>query len=415
MKTNRLILTGLLSLLIVTSCKKKEDVIATIPSYNNSSVEVNKQKLEDDGLATVQQMKDMKDMQGFSALDEFSSIINTNADIFSNVATKRINRASSFVNAKIEEEETLLLSKAFADEAGTWEYSNTTEEWSKVAESTSKIIYRYQLEGSKKTEITISNFAVKNMSYSEIADISEELPTSLNITIAVEGTTVLAYSFIAEYYTDMVKYSKETLKAEGYALEFITDLKSKSHFKQSSSFTHNNTIIIANSFDLDSSKDYDVIMSDLTGSDNVDPTYNEDNYYEYEEESSLDPTDIINSGNMSFQVGNIKLVGVANVKALISAAQKLDETNFTVAEEVKLYNKFILGYVMFADEATVVAKGEFYEETKTDYGTDPYTTAQYRIVFKDGSAMDDTFFNENFKSVISELESMLDPTPREEY
>lgn len=425
MTTNRLlILVSIFCLLISSSCKKSEDELS-IPIFNTSTVEDTKTKLEADATNVAKEMETMEDLQAMTVLDEMSLLFDFSTDDF--YSAKFISKRLAQVKTKVQrsvtddlKETDQTLSELFTEESGIYSWDKTDEVWQKVDESTSKIVYQFKMDNNQMAEVNISNFAVTvlDVEGTELEDITDELPTNLDVKITVDGKTVLSYNMVAQYYTDMLKYSKETLSLEGFIIEFITDLTNKSKVILSSSFKHNDFMILASSFEVDANKNYDAIITQLNESnDNVyiyngstDYDYEYDYEDEYEESDPLSETlDLINKANMTLQLGNVKLVGIANIKGLSAAMNKMN-ANTTMAQEISIMNKNLLGYVMFADESKIIAKAEFVEDVVDDNWGDEYSEMNMRVVFKDGSAVDDTFLNENFASILDMFASFNVPS-----
>ena len=387
-KNNILILALFLSLIGFSACDS--DSSSDELAFTELSDEDIKQKIEDDGIATMKEMDDMENLQVLKVLDEIISLDEEyrSAKIIQNrinsIATGAITKSALY-----EEEDVIVLADEFDSIAGIYVWDDTTEDFELETESSSVLSFEYTLDGGEVAILEISDFKTIATTDADLDDEIADIPTSVKVVLTIDGERALSYSFNAEYYSDnMLKYTKETLKAEEYAFESIMDMTDKSTAKESISLTHNDYIIFKEEASLSSTEDYDYYLDILKD----------------EEAGNEMSEELLDAANFNLQSGNIKFVATANFAKVLEADENITDDQF-----IELLNNNIIGYLMFSDSKTMIAKSEFYMAEEYDDYSDTYETyLDAKFVFKDGSAVSEDYFSTGFEDLIEAFNDRIE-------
>lgn len=374
-----------------------------IPDDSNESsltAEQHKTNLESEGVAFVNKMDAMADLEVVSVIMELESLLSSE-DAVTTSAVSRINaliadpKQTTGVKS-INAEGDISLEELFSSVAGVYQYNETTSEWDLVEESTDAITYMFPVDTETAT-FTVSNFSTVAISNANMPGISELLG-SINATLKLGTTTLISYSLTAQYYdTSSPKYIDEMLNIEGYKLALTLDLSNTELATFDASFKYNDSTIFAYGFKIDGDMDYDAVFAEL---DDDDISSNQS---------------IVNAANAYYQIGNILVQGyinAANVITYYDVTYKDSDTQD--GTEAAFMNDNIKLFISYADSKEVFAKGEFYTDSETDTyydGNSTYTETYYyvdmKMVFTDGTAIDDSYFETGFSKIITEVNQLI--------
>lgn len=386
-KSYLVILSALLGLFVTTSCGSKSD--SDELEFATLTVEQNKQKLEDDAVNTMGEMDEMGDLSVLDVISDFFDLADSDPYYASaQFMQNRINTLQSGNRAlrSAELDTTISLNDLFNDNSGIYEWSETTKDFELTTESDDEVTFRFVMQSGDIAEMSIYGLSVIKTTDEDLADLTDDVPTAVEAHISIAGKKVFTYSFEARYYSDnMLKYHKEVITADNYSFVTVIDFTNNAVLKQSQSFKHNDYIILAQEFSVASNEDYDIYL---------DLMRNEESEDELSE-------DLINSANFKLQTGNIKLIGVANIKTILDKNDNIFNQSVLSQEDITLVNNNLMGYVMYADSKTLIAKTEFYNLIEDDE-----QSINMRIVFKDGSAINADFFNNGFEDLKTEIEQL---------
>jgi len=208
--------------------------------------------------------------------------------------------------------------------------------------------------------------------------------------IKLANTTLSSFELTAEWNSNNTpKKLVETFVLEGFT--FKSELKNTEEtILVNTSFKLDNYTIYANEIELDGNFDYETLLdaADL-----------EDEY------SEALAQELIEKGNVWFQLGNIKAEGIFDVKSFIGDLDPEKEP--TDLELIDLLNEHSKLYIKYADENEIIAKGEFFIEEFEDYG-ETYNIISFRMIFSDGSAVADNFFSTGFSVMITDISDLIE-------
>lgn len=380
---------------MLSACSKDDDTPEN--KLSDLTAEEHKQNMEDEGVKFVQNMDAIASLEVYDVMEQFTQLMDqSNFGAYAplqasldKIADLRNQPPTSVDLKSYSEGEINSFSAGFNELAGIYTWDGT--EWTEQA-ATDQITFNFNVE-EKTASISLYNFTYKTATNQDATDFTVELPTSLNMSIKLGEAELCSFTFTGEYYdNDTPKYLEEVFNLEGFVLKGIFDLKDKSHLKTSGEFKYNETIILANGFELEGNVDYTAIkakMDQLEGEDGL----------------PMDQ-DIVEKTNAYFQIGNVKADALFDVKSLLNDMQNVSAEEQTDEKMVELLNKNVKVYVRYADSKEVMAYGQFYMAPYSDYG-ETYYELSMRMILSDESAIDGSFFDNGFGDMISEINALI--------
>jgi hypothetical protein len=373
--------------------------------YSNLPVEEQKQKMESEGVAMVQKMDDAKNLETYNVLDSFFALMDeannqpVKAVEFSLNEVKSLQQTKSIVSLKGAFEDEQSPYEEYQDGLGIYKWNDDTKQWDKTA-AEDEVTYQFKVDG-QDAEISIYNFKVQKAVNFDDNGKAIELPLSLNAYVKLGDNVITSASLEAEWNDDDTpKNISEIITLEEFS--FTSELtNTSSKVSASATFKHNDDVIYANGFTLEGDFSYAEIINTIP-----------------ENEPDMDSAlaqEILEKANVYFQLGNIKIEGILDIKgfmkALADKAQNMNMEDESALQDlmVELINEYAVLYVRFADSNDIIAKGEFYlEEVDDNYGGTNVEPA-FLMVFADDSKMTiDKFVDENLGSFIDEVESFIE-------
>jgi hypothetical protein len=409
MKKNALLLLSVLftgTLLI--SCGDKTKELA----YANLTVEQNKTKMQDDGLATMDKLNGMSDLSGVYAMQDLSNLMSSSTLVgapYAQAVTKFIapivgmnKDVKSLTSLRAGGFVVYGLINTLQENGGVYTYNPSTQSFTRVP-STTEITFNYPIGNSSTNngKLSVKNIVV---TASTLQGDEAELIKSLDVTLTKGTSTLLSVQLRATYDADETPTTMSTDMSfvEGYA--FAQDLtRSNGAVSWSMAYTLNDANLLSANFKTLGNFTNDALNN--TGS--------------LDEDDWIDQ--VLDNANASVQLGNLKVTGVVDINKLKAAHDKAfpDGESGTEADANKLsgmFNQYITLVVMYAKEGTVIAKSNFFTKEYSDYYFN-YQTYQYQeytyydasmqFVFKDGSAMDQSFFDQGFEDLQAAFDEMV--------
>ncbi|MCK9207113.1 MAG: hypothetical protein M0P66_08385 [Salinivirgaceae bacterium] len=458
MKNQFLFMAAAFLLAVATSCTKPNDGT----DFSNLTVEENKANIETTGLDMLDEMKVMEDepaMQAnismvnyMSLSDPFAGNPNTQKKVdltktiaFSPVfalATYRNNDMKSVLKSlqvnPAEDPETI--QEAYDLLVGVYTWNSELEVWD-YTQTGDVIVFLFpSTEGGT---VNNASYTVSYTGYTgpnPIEGYDGDLPQDVSAVLKVDDTEVLSFVVNIDYNTEGYPTKIESTLTMGqwvwYAMASNTDNKA---FATEFSFKHSTNVLLR--FTLDAAGNWTQENIDANTTYYVE-VYNPETYEwywqevskeEYYDRTEVDVHKVVNSGNASFQLMNLKMVGSIDVLNLVTKMEEIEDTydwgtqeEEAVAAGVEVVNQYVSLSLRYADSDDIIALVEAYpvsEEytyesweynpntgnydvvtiTETDYWID------FRLVFADGSKSDlETYFDEGFEDLIDELEQYLD-------
>ncbi|WP_066629572.1 hypothetical protein [Labilibacter marinus] len=383
-----------------TACKddeKKENV------YSDLTIEENKKEIENEAVSLVSTMGEVTDLQIYDVISKLSSNMENSSFMEEEGVVAGINIVINEIESVKSAPKTTLQLKSvamededspstlFAENSGIYTWNG--EDWDKE-ESATELTFKFNVE-EQPAVVSISKFEFIATS-SQVEDITNlELPTNIKMNVTLTGVELCSFSLEGKYSSDdMPESLVEKITLEGFTHESSLKINQGSSIKSDMSFDYNGTMIYANGVEVNG----DITVEDIEGTG--DP---------------MEGVDILENANVYFQLGNIKADASADFVGMLNdmekAGKSMDEEmteDALNAIMIDIYNNNIKAFIRYADSKEVIAKSEFYLKTIVDdfYG-DTYTSMDIKMVFEDGTSIDDSFFGEGFADFITEANDMI--------
>jgi hypothetical protein len=431
MKTNKILLILLFAGLVFTACKKDDKKESPFNAkYSDLTVEENKQGLEDNGIAVVNELDELKSATAIEVAISFSdksgATVN-DGSVGINIAPMKVLAALGQKNStqavvstlKSTMDDPASLTEMWNELVGKYTWNFDAEDWD-YTELSDAIVFEFPgKEGdvTNTASITINNFAVKtftDIDYDIDTLIDPELPTSLKMELKYNSTVLSSYVFSASYTSKGIPTSlDQTLTVDNFSVS--SKLSHSPYTKAAETFSFKNGSKIILEMHADASGDW--------SADNIDNSTVEHKDFQYvdgwtgdsvfDEYTEVQVENIINNGNAYIQLENIKVAGMVDVKSLATIGRDLDEklsndeiTNQEYSDQmVAALNKYAKFVIVYADNNEKIAVGTFsseYDEEYQDYNL------TMKFVFADGSKVTaEEYFSEGFDGLINEMNQFI--------
>lgn len=419
-----------------SSCNKDDDADpnpAQVPDkFSELTVEQNKTNIEDNGIAMVNRMTELKSTSAIQTSINLSNLLEINDPLTEDqvVEPGRLSSSSSkyaivqtlanFGQGRAGSEEvfeTLKTSTAdepespqeiFDDLAGTYTWNSSIQDWETV-DGVDKIIFKFP-----STESGTTNNATYTIhSYSGIegtpnpldADYTGDIPSGLAVDLAVDGNVVLAYGFTAAYNSSGEPTSFSTFLTLTPFKFVVTLTNNTKDISAKYSLTHNESILM----------DMGIGVSGNFTTEAI--------------ENSTDGSDYLNTGYAYFQMLDIKLSGNVNAKSLIEDSEEIYEVyegDAAVEKFVVSLNENVKLSLFYVAANEKIAESEFYASESVDEycyqqydpnleqyvvicDEDTYMVENIRLIFADGSKSDlESYTNGSFMALEEDFQELLD-------
>lgn len=378
-------------LCVFSACNKDEDKGEALSKLKP---EEHKEKLATEGEAMVEKMGAVADLETYTVVEALLNLMDE-ADTESNLALKfglgEINSLKAGTKEYVEVEKIQKVSDVFKEEAGIYTWDLSTKEWLKTKESETVITYKFKVDGTD-AEVSVSSFKTiaASVDGDNVVKIDSELPLELKMHIILGDKTLTSFELKAQWNEDNTpKELVEIFVIEGF--KYTTSLiNTNNKISLETSFKHDDYTIYANGVEVDGKFDYKT-MNTFSGED--------DNGY-----SEALGQEVIDKGNVWFQLGNIKAVGIFDANDFIKELDPEKEPTKQVL--VDLLNVHVKMYIKYANENEVMAKGEFFLE-ESDYYGEKEISVSCRMIFSDGSAVADDFFTTGFGKMTESISDLI--------
>jgi hypothetical protein len=381
------------AVLLVVGCKdddKNED------NFSSLTPEEHKANLETSGLKVADKFNDLEDLEALQVVDEFVELMNATYSsesgvmtVMESVASLEDASGSVFTLKEITIEEQPSLGDSFKEEAGIYTYNSQTQSWDKE-ESDDQITYKFPVKSSTVNNATIS---VTNFSYTTASTVysstSQDLLKSVNISLKVDETELILFTFSGEYNTDGVPTSlSENLALGKYNISTsLTGSDSKVSFDQA--FKYDESNLLSSHFEMRGDLNYGEMISETNPYDQTELEY----------------------VNAWVAVDTFKLEGIVDWKSFLNDAGNASNENVASAQEgmekmAELINNSMSLKLKYNVSDEVIAKGEAYAMQDPD--SPEAWILDFRVKFGDGSYMDDSFFSEkNFVDLYKKVGDLM--------
>ncbi|WP_439185192.1 hypothetical protein [Carboxylicivirga taeanensis] len=373
--------------------------------YSELSPEQHKKELETEGIKLVNQLDAAKSLKTYDVLDGFFAnmdLANAQPAAAVQFGLNEIMALSSGVKSTVNLKAALVeqtsATKQFAEEAGVYEWNTEVQDWEVVETSQTEATFRFDVDG-QTAEVSIYNFTAKEAVHQdEMSTTTVELPLTLNAHVKLGDEVLTSFSLEAQWNDDDTpKHVQEIITLEKFSFESnLTNTTSV--VSTSASFKYDGGVIYANGIKVEGNFSYDEILNSV-------PQQGGDM-------NTVFAQQVLEHSNIWFQLGNIKVEGIFDVKGFMEELSNSFEQTTTEAEMenmlIDLINKYVITYVRYDDTNEIIAKGEFYlKEVQDNYGG-IYNEPAMLMVFGDGSKVTvDQFVEEGFSGLVTEIENFV--------
>lgn len=378
-----------------TGCKDKtENEEAT---FSKLTVEQNKDNMVKEGDKLMEQMDGLKNAEAVFAIQDLVSLISNSSQNL-NSALKPIqsiayignlnHNTKSLYKLRSTNAEFVTFNSSFNENTGIYTYNKTTGEFVK-SNSTTEITYKFPTGDSQTNNATLTFYNFKSKTATNPDLDGNELLQSLDISLKNGSTSLLSFEVRGEYNSDNVPTllsEKLTLSDTYVVSNNLTNNSTKITYDFS--FKKSTTNLISAHYESKGSYNY----SNLSNLGNIE---NEEAVSEY-----------LSYANAWIQIANMKVQGVMDYEGLNDKMTKtfpdgMQPTEENSKKQVEILNQYVNLYLKYADTDEIIAKNTFYTITQSGgYGQQDMYSWSSKFVFKDGSSMDQSFFQEGFDSFI---------------
>lgn len=422
MNTRKLLL---LSLALVagtslTSCDKDDD---NTQEFSTLTVEENKKNIEDEGIKLLGVVKEVENLQVIDYANNLLSYVLISNPITSNpnfnnegeiiksfntllkpvVLTSELKNfnASRIAKEVTPTEEELTLLGIWNNVKGTYTWNNNTESWDFATGNEIALLFSAtETSTSNNAKIRVYDFQYENGPFSWLEEYTGELPKQIKYELTVDNKVVMSYSVNIEYNNTDKK--PNSIKTVFGVAPFV--------FTGEVSNTNNQSA--AASFSWKKDKTTLILVSmDTKGNWSETNLANDNN----------EPGDVFTSGNVLFQVMNVKVAGNANIKTINAKANELEneENDKIYAEKMcEAMNTNASLNLCYVNNNQIIAKiiAAPIQETESYWDWDlnqeveeTYWSVGMKFKFKDDSTIDmGTYFGAGFDKLISEVQLYID-------
>ncbi|MEQ8471174.1 MAG: hypothetical protein RIC35_08310 [Marinoscillum sp.] len=410
---------------LFTGCDKSED--GKKEELDPLTSEKNKELMQNIAIEFIDEMSALQQLEGVSALTSFglineyddeeedgridrsNSVIRISKSILGFVYRKASPVEFGYSAARIgqddeEEDDFTSLQELFDENTGTFTWNFDTEEFDFTDNSSDKVIFKYPAEvdgTSNNATLTLSNYTSVVVSNPIDEDYEGDLPTSLDVTLAVDGSVSMSYGFEIDY------------NSEGVPESIDTDLTIGT-FSLAVGITNTKTVVGAEVNFNNGSKTLIAVATSVNG-DFSDAAIED-------AEDSEDPTEVVTDGSFSFTLLDLKFSADLDFASLWDEVGDLElyydpydeepranlESNAKALEDaLKEHGTLKATYV---STSKVAADVEFYTsvEEDEDYG-DEWVQVGARMIFEDGSKVDvEDFLESGFDGLEDAINDLID-------
>lgn len=310
------------------------------------------------------------------------------------------------------------LTDIYKDLTGIYSFDFVNERWNKKS-SLTEIRFEFPSTKIKTTNdavLRIFDYAAAEAQSQDIENWTYELLTSLKMELTVGTTTEFSSAMTATYNTDDApKFMQTTVDMTEYSWTNTLDMTTpSSKMSASSSYKHNDDVIMEFGINATGNFTYDNLQKDLEAIDN-DDIYN-----------AANNQDILKTATISFRIENLKLEGTADAVKLIAGITKAEEIydageldnnyNYIYDEKaytdakVKALNDNISLQLFYVNSQEVIASLELYTSEYEDWNGNSTTTGyepMAKFIFSDGSSIDESYFENGFSSLFDRINEMV--------
>lgn len=418
------------------------------PDFSQKTVEENKQIVEESGISMVKTMEDMKDLQTTDAAVSLGNLLDSSDPFKSeSIGTSKVNGLVHAIAGLKRGEGSLhdlfnalkspaeladdpqTIQELWDDLVGTYVWNAGAEDWD-YTEGGDDVVFMFPATENgteNNATLTISGYQGVTVSNPLEDEYDGDLPAALMADLSVSGTSIMSYSFAAEYNDQGIPSSVAsdlTIESYTWSIDITnTDTEVSAMYKMK----HNDETILdiggtgKGLFTQQNIDDNTVTHTDTyTYTDYVwndeTQTYDEVEVTETDTWDELEFEEVIKSAEAHFQLYNIAIKGEVDIKSMVDELRVIypdnepeDFNDQQAAEDAAAaVNKYASLYALNVEANEKIAAVEAYvvhdvEGDYEDYWID------FRLVFGDGSPIDvETYFDKGFGDFIAEVNTLID-------
>ncbi len=377
------------------SDKKKNE-----ETYSTLTIEQHKEKFVDSGLEVVNDLKDLSNLSGIHALNDFFILWDDqpkSAPIYLShlKSLSAFSKQENGLMLKATRGEEYLFSEDYDDIKGVYTFNASTREFEKTPGE--DIICKFPIGDSESNngELSLTNLEFITKTYSIQEGATVEQPTSFKVILKGGTAQLMAFDFAAAYDSKGFPTSiSEIFTIDAFEVKTLI-VRSNSEISFNQSFKKSNINIFSSSFTSKGDYAYDNIV----GHEDLD--------------NPMDQT-ILTAANAHIAVGNYKIEGVVDFSGFSNSMSDL-ESNETITDEAYFkkmadsLNKNVKLYLKYVDNNQIIAKNEFYayEEMDADWDEMGWDVST-KMKFSDDSEMDGSFFDTGIDELITAVDDLFE-------
>jgi len=381
--------------LAACSDKKKNE-----ETYSTLTIEQHKEKFVDSGLEVVNDLKDLSNLSGIHALNDFFILWDDqpkSAPIYLShlKSLSAFSKQENGLMLKATRGEEYLFSEDYDDIKGVYTFNASTREFEKTPGE--DIICKFPIGDSESNngELSLTNLEFITKTYSIQEGATVEQPTSFKVILKGGTAQLMAFDFAAAYDSKGFPTSiSEIFTIDAFEVKTLI-VRSNSEISFNQSFKKSNINIFSSSFTSKGDYAYDNIV----GHEDLD--------------NPMDQT-ILTAANAHIAVGNYKIEGVVDFSGFSNSMSDL-ESNETITDEAYFkkmadsLNKNVKLYLKYVDNNQIIAKNEFYayEEMDADWDEMGWDVST-KMKFSDDSEMDGSFFDTGIDELITAVDDLFE-------
>lgn len=388
-----------MAVITLGACKKDKD---SGDSFSGGAPEDHKIAMQKDASEVAKKLEDIQNLKAVVVMEEFMDLmIESNNPYYAIENTLKsavaLKGGAKTVFVSGFENDPFSFNDWYAGETGIFTYNKDTYTWDEEP-SSSELKYIFDSVENGQVIIQVSDFKAEGTSNPELTPEFSDLLTSAKASLSADGETLMTIAFSASYDKDGTPVSfEQTISMDEYAMSFKAS-KSISSVALDYSYKYSDENILSAHFD--SKGNFDLKELEKTIETDMDP------------ETAILQQEVLENSNIWIALGNFKFDGFADWKNLSKQLSNIGEED---PEEVamkgmaKALDNNVKIYLRYYNNNKVIAKSEFYAYSEVDeyYGETEWDV-DMRMMFADGTFMDESFLLEGFAEYMGLLAGIME-------
>jgi len=375
-----------------SSCKKDDSKDEVDPDTEQNDIDntanstkdvaTQKQDIQTAGIQLASELKTINESKSMQAIASLSSLSSQNssfplAPVYKSLSeSQEADLIASSLKASAGE-----ISNEFADETGIHTWNISKNDWD-TEESSSIIMFKFP--ATKDGTTNNAELAVTDAKMVQNNLTGENMPTSIAISLKVDGTTVLSYTYVASYDANGIPKSVSTQLSIEPGIKLSANLSvSDTQITEAFSFTSSGTNIL--SFNVDAKGTFTQAKIEAVAE-------------QMETATTLAPaSEILSSISLSYQVLDIIISVDANTAEIANNVSTRSET----LPASSVLNDNINMTISYADGTTIATSEIIIDSESKEPKID--------LMFKDDSRVDaEVYFKESMTDLEAEINTFVE-------